>query len=81
MMIHIVIWLLIFAVIIWINYRNMQAMGPGSDRNTPSRRRHHRPRRFRQLGRRLVGGGEEVAAGPGAAAISAVAVLQAAGSK
>jgi uncharacterized protein len=28
-MIHIVIWLLIFALIIWINYRNMQAMGPG----------------------------------------------------
>ena len=35
-MIHIVIWLLIFAVIIWINYRNMQAMGPGT---TGTRRR------------------------------------------
>ncbi len=34
-MIHIVIWLLIFAVIIWINYRNMQTMGPG----TPGTRR------------------------------------------
>ena len=34
-MIHIVIWLLIFAFIIWINYRNMQAMGPG----TPGTRR------------------------------------------
>ena len=33
-MIHIVIWLLIFAFIIWINYRNMQAVGPG----TPGRR-------------------------------------------
>ena len=29
-MIHIVIWLLIFAFIIWINYRNMQAVGPGT---------------------------------------------------
>ena len=33
-MIHIVIWLLILAFIIWINYRNMQAVGPG----TPGRR-------------------------------------------
>ena len=29
-MIHIVIWLLIFALIIWINYRNTQAVGPGA---------------------------------------------------
>ena len=29
-MIHVIVWLLIFALIIWINYRNMQAMGPGA---------------------------------------------------
>ena len=54
-MIHIIIWLLIFAFIIWINYRNMQAVGPGTP-GTPSRRRHHHPGRLRQLGWRLVGG-------------------------
>ena len=29
-MMHIVIWLLILALIIWINYRNMQAVGPAA---------------------------------------------------
>lgn len=31
-MMHLIIWLLIVALIIWINYRNMQAIGPGGRR-------------------------------------------------
>ena len=31
-MMHLIIWLLILALIIWINYRNMQAVGPGGRR-------------------------------------------------